>query len=1276
MNTKCKGFALVLALSLMSFLLLLVLAILSFATLESKNSLLSRERLIAKQNAITGLYLAIGDLQKYLGPDQRATATADILEKDNAPYTLVWNSNTLKKWDDLTFNWTKNGQDANSAPIALTSLKRTNFLNFIQNNGNINSELIEQSVPLFKHIDQTTNQELLISGEKLELAEKNSTRIAGHYAWAIQDQSLKASLSYEHTNNASLDNNDKVINKDHPLALPESSRLLSIFPYADPSGILSNDDKLEPLFSNLSMLNIEQTNSIKNCTSINDISLVKSIADAEKLIIDYGDYIKSNFCIYSRGILADSRNGGLRKDLTRGLDDSYFNKLHGKPVFGLDEYNNREIINGSPSPIGDQWKFFRDFYNAYKKVDDGLVQKIDAKNIFLGLDDVTEPNPSTPIRITNKDVGKHINYLYPSQFFMNGRPETTYNHSITPRVARSVHKEPQATSTSNAWYLFTTAIRPIVLRNTFKIGLKSTLDSTTGKYVLQFEVFPSMVIWNPFNFTLDLSEKSIENPMCVGNSLETHIHGNDRFVISVNNDQRIYAVRNGSWAPKVIGLYKDLLTKSNMPNSMPPGEVWVLGLDKSYTADIVPIYGSEPASLYPPSVTNATELANYSGDKLKTASYGNEAINLRPSTGYGRDNANLFPLYLAKSSNNVSENNSITYTCRELMTHDRTSLISGFRTVGRGARKRFIPEVTISAVWEEALFDPTDTIRILNFNKTSKGITQRVTGEYDWTGKITKSPNSARVEAFHHYENADLRVPPYAQNVDIEIGQIGALSSGNSFPFYQIDFIARTSGEENNSGINNAAFPAFANVNFLGTQPLVVTSRDTTGDIKSMYIPQKVAGNHSFDAIPPRDNNTGKGFFGSSFDVSNTSSSKITLYDLPRHPQISVADFKHLALSWFEDSPPRPIGASWPNPTLRRLSDTFIPVRFGSFEIGAGCDVSYFYNSKLFDSYFFSGINVDENYKESVFPYGKVVDQAYLDSRLPLANTRLVNYQRPILDDVLSNSDVKNDGYDKTSANFLIDSPFNVNSTSKLAWQAVLSGFRNTAIVGVNNSHSSKKEYLAEGSAFVDNFIPSNDENDLFSGFRRLNDTELASLSYQITEVIKTRGISKNLGDFTNRNPYSSNILFQKVGRLDQAIELAGINSTNHKIAPTTSDQSEVQTLSAGNAQAQLEVENLAPDSGAGLPGYFKQQDILRPLAPIMTTRGDTFVVRAYGDSSGATNDLSTVRVVCEATVQRIPEYVDGSIDPWEKPLKNSSNDLFGRKFKIISFKWIDLDDV
>ena len=43
--------------------------------------------------------------------------------------------------------------------------------------------------------------------------------------------------------------------------------------------------------------------------------------------------------------------------------------------------------------------------------------------------------------------------------------------------------------------------------------------------------------------------------------------------------------------------------------------------------------------------------------------------------------------------------------------------------------------------------------------------------------------------------------------------------------------------------------------------------------------------------------------------------------------------------------------------------------------------------------------------------------------------------------------------------------------------------------------------------------------------------------------------------------------------------------------------------------------QSLAEETGAGLPGYLKQQDILRPLAPIMASRGDTFVIRAYGET-------------------------------------------------------------
>ena len=51
--------------------------------------------------------------------------------------------------------------------------------------------------------------------------------------------------------------------------------------------------------------------------------------------------------------------------------------------------------------------------------------------------------------------------------------------------------------------------------------------------------------------------------------------------------------------------------------------------------------------------------------------------------------------------------------------------------------------------------------------------------------------------------------------------------------------------------------------------------------------------------------------YGPSF-VSNEGFSKILLYDLPRHPIVSIGDFKNLVFSWNEDTSPRPIGASWP----------------------------------------------------------------------------------------------------------------------------------------------------------------------------------------------------------------------------------------------------------------------------------------------------------------------------------------------------------------------------
>ena len=79
------GFALIISLSLMAFVLLLVLSINTLVIVEQKGADIAKQNLSARQNALTGLQIAIGELQQQLGPDQRATASADILDITNNP---------------------------------------------------------------------------------------------------------------------------------------------------------------------------------------------------------------------------------------------------------------------------------------------------------------------------------------------------------------------------------------------------------------------------------------------------------------------------------------------------------------------------------------------------------------------------------------------------------------------------------------------------------------------------------------------------------------------------------------------------------------------------------------------------------------------------------------------------------------------------------------------------------------------------------------------------------------------------------------------------------------------------------------------------------------------------------------------------------------------------------------------------------------------------------------------------------------------------------------
>ena len=1201
-----SGFALVIALSLMAFVLLLVLSITSFVVVEQRSANIAKQQLAAKQNALVGLQIAIGELQQYLGPDQRATASADILDSSNNPYTLVWHSDTTKGWDSATKDWITGG-DADFA-LPLVSVDPVKLTTLISSGGEFNESALDNTVELMAITKPSNGTLTSLKAERRPLIDAQGAT-TGNYAWVAQDESLKANLKTEHGDYQ---------NTNPDLDLVEASRRLSVFPYANAAGIEIEGklpfEAVDPVVDG--GLNDDYFEKVQRAEVLGDLITSgllepadKSGSKAEQL----APY-RNHFTLHSKGVLADAKNGGLRRDLSRGLDDQYFEKLHGLPVFGVDRDGN--VADGINDPVGDQWKFFRDYYQFYQPVDNGLADTISAENQLFGLDDVTSYEPITRMRFANQIVARNINHLFPRTSSAARARIRSYEGIITPEVLSSLNyndsnSDLNFTIQPNSWNLFTPQLRPVVIRNSLKIIPTAVLytandptDTNNGKYYLEFKVYPTFTIWNPFNVAIEFNNTALSsNPFANGYEMYLFQTGSMKVEVGVLDSGGISRVEEyilSSISPNVALIDKDSLLAELGRTSIPPGAVMICGLTQNYYAD--------RNDYNPQYFTNENKTGQRSG-----------FIKL----GLGTE---------------IQEDNHITYSDAD----------------GR---------------WDRVYYDGTD---ILTLEPLSAG-----TGNdtYRWLGQIKskkRSGGETRCDSFYQGENANV----YGTSSAKTIGTVLRLAAPGSepFPLDAIDIRARTITTDSP---DNPAFPVFAQMNLMGTYPQVVReNKDITGDVKMLYITNLLDAGLS-DPINGRGSD-GFASYGPSFE-SSKGVSKILLYDLPRHPIVSMGDFKNLVFSWNEDTSPRPIGASWPIGTIGDLGETYIPASFSNsaYNNGAGCDTGYYYNNTLFDSYFLSGIPSEDRDRNVTFPYEQPLTDAYVAEGSPIGNTQLVYYGKPTLSEIreqtVSESGIRADAFEATASHLLIDTPFNVNSTSSIAWQAVLSGFRNQAVQGVDTGNA--KSYTGVGTPYIDHFIPSGKKDDLYAGHRRLSDEQLNNLSKDIIEEIRERGVAKSLGGFINRDlAGAGNNL--KMSRIDEAIANGEINSSSETVA--TPGQSDIYAVDAPSFKPAARVfgNSIVEETGAGLPGYFKQQDILRPLAPVMTTRGDTFVIRAYGETIDPITQKVTGRAWCEATLQRTPDYLNKDTPAWTFPPTDAISSKFGRSFTVINFRWLNNEDV
>ncbi len=378
-------------------------------------------------------------------------------------------------------------------------------------------------------------------------------------------------------------------------------------------------------------------------------------------------------------------------------------------------------------------------------------------------------------------------------------------------------------------------------------------------------------------------------------------------------------------------------------------------------------------------------------------------------------------------------------------------------------------------------------------------------------------------------------------------------------------------------------------------------------------------------------------------------------------------------------------------------------------------DLSYLLNNALWDDYFLSTLPKTK----------KPTDALAMPANQRLRVTIDATARQALTSDPLTDTTT-------AAANLVVEGGFNVNSTSVEAWTSLLGGMKSLAY----GAHAASANAVFARSIRQPG-ADRTDKDDItadpaYSGYRTLTDAQVSSLAGAIVNQVRLRGPFVSLAQFVNRT-LSPSLTYkedaQKLatrGALQSAIDATTIN------APLVSDAQGKSTVysddiveakyqrvdidhvslininkpdlnesgefsNVGTNYIYAESDFLSSDpkkfeetlgyASAGIPGWLTQADVLQAVGPLLTARSDTFRVRTYGDVKNPVTGEVQGRAWCEAIVQRLPDYVDakergvtggtGNLpeDTRSTPL-TGTNVSFGRKFKVISFRWLNANDL
>ena len=1328
------GFSLILSLTVMASIVMLLVTLSAFMTVESRAVLNQQLAVRAKLNSIVSLRLALAHLQQEAGVDRRATARGEITQAavtadktTNPMWTGVWRSDkpdAPPAWlvsgrDDLTAGaqsasligltdyptevWTPWQADFN--PLLWTLEDKARRLVTLVGKGSAGpAEPAEVAKPW------TARPSGLVALPKITLPDDT---VSGRYAYWIGDEGIKARI-----------NLGDAFRKAAAANSAENQLLLR-------SPGTSGHDLL-PGMANVSDTQLTRLETPRGMRLLTSFDLGTKVTPNDRRLFH-------DVSMTSAGVLSDSANGGLRRDLSTAfeLSDAEFgntefgNSTKGAATMtenGLQaapmriQYEATTLLtppifsrnNTNPNGgkvLGPTWWALRDYHRLYKQLgwnagNPTLVARTtypNARKMYSENDFVSRQNLLNRIQNDEMQV-RAIIPVYSDTF--SGDQSTTLNpnatdtYGFTPAPLSIPIPGPPTTS------IPTRALpRPTAVAATPYVHRVSMVFSVNIEYYmgggadLWFNLTPIVVVHNPYNVAITYKDANSSSS-------------------SVN--RRFAAISFTDW------------------------QQWTFRFTR-YT-----VYGTGPKYQFNVPLSNffSTQSKGLANDKDMFRVYFPPDLTLQPGE---------FRVLSCPTGGMVSWKQA-------------TTLVNGFNQTG--GFKDENPDWSTGS--PNVLWSGDDTF---GFQIVPGGNFRARYGLACWPGdRLIDNEGSAQRTSEFYVDSSEHSEIFYRS---MDANRIGAPIEKKFFDYTSIawrtsggysgvgvplppniigvfDFVAKTADSTKNG------FPTFTHSNPMasvlradagGRDP--VSGNGLNGPSPSYAMKAWLPSGSPTTQWPQVIQTVGGLSFGG-YSTNSSGSTRAVLTEIPLVQPMSLAQYAHANLTIRDQQPLLSVGNSFATPLVK--SNTVVQDQTDMAN-WSDYDHTYLINEALWDSFYLSSIapRMDRGVLAANPWTPEPGDLLAATSPSPMsaiagtpAGPPVLTAQATIIKNFVDGSarldnprfilppGKANDGntqaalanYKKSASVLLNQGAFNVNSTSVEAWMAFLGSAKKLAI-GSNGATSPAATDSARfpRSLQAQTMTPADKTKNLsnassWTGFGNLSDTQMANLAIAIVAENKARFATSvrtpktqtptsrrfrgmadagakaatpylTLSEFVNRF-VSDDTWASRCGALQAAIFLADKMTSGTAYATGFSDRLsslpaamkltrnvfDAGTLldpsfAANPENIELVAQgDMAPRAHTALaaPGNLLQSDLLQSLGSAIATRSDTFTIRCYGEAIQSNGETGAAWI--EAVVQRLPDYIDESNAPEATSGLSLINSTLGRRFRIISSRWLKPDEI